>query len=472
MMSKLVMMTKLARVVSRVILLATALLFFVPRSNQAAAADQSRAVILISVDGLASFYLDDPRAEMPTIRALAAAGVRAARMKASAPTVTWPNHTTLVTGVTPARHGVVGNDYFDRARRKKVVLISDPEFDKDQIVRVPTIYDVAKASGLATAAIRWPATRNAKALDWTLPDVFSDELLHRFTTPALMAECKQAGIWAESDVIRYGQRELRVVSDDMCTRIFNFILRQHHPNLALLHLTHVDSVEHVKGPRTPEAYAAIKAADEQVRQVWDEVKRDYPGQATLMIVSDHGFSPVERLILPNVPLRDAKLVDVKAGKADGGAVHVVTEGGAALVYVLDSANRDSTINQVERLFAGAEGIDKVVGPEELKLHGLAKPQEDPRSPDLVLFAREGYSFDEAAAGSAATVPRRDLRGMHGHDENLPCMYATFVAWGAGIQPRTTLGEIQNTDVAPTIAHLLGLPLTGADGKALAAALAK
>jgi predicted AlkP superfamily pyrophosphatase or phosphodiesterase len=467
------MMGNLRRALPCAIRLLIAVLIFVPRSNHAApAAEQSRAVILISVDGLASFYLDDPRAEMPTIRALAEAGVRAARMKASAPTVTWPNHTTLVTGMTPARHGVVGNDYFDRARRKTVILISDPEYDKEQLVRVPTIYDLAKARGLSTAAIRWPATRNAKALDWTLPDVFSDELLHRFTTPSLMAECKQAGIWSESDVIRYGQRELRVVSDDMCTRVFNFILRKHHPSLALLHLTHVDSVEHLKGPRTPEAYAAIKAADEQVRQVWDEVKRDYPGQATVMIVSDHGFSPVERLILPNVALRDAKLVDVKAGKAEGGAVHIVNQGGAALLYVLDSSHKDAVISQVQRLFAGVEGVDKVIGPEELKLHGLAKPQDDPRSPDVVLFAREGYCFDETASGSALTVPRRDLRGMHGHDENLPCMYATFIAWGAGIKRRTTLEEIQNTDVAPTIAHLLNLPLTGADGKALAAALAE
>jgi predicted AlkP superfamily pyrophosphatase or phosphodiesterase len=466
-------MSELRAAVQSAAILLLAVVVFEPRlSAGAPLADKSRAVILISVDGLAAFYWDDPRAEMPTIRALAEAGARAARMKASAPTVTWPNHTTLVTGVTPARHGVVGNDYFDRARRKAVILISDPEFDKEQLVRVPTIYDLAKARGLSTAAIRWPATRSAKSLDWTLPDVFSDELLHQFTTPSLMSECKQAGIWKESDVIRYGQRELHVVSDDMCTRVFNFILRTHQPNLALLHLTHVDSVEHVKGPRTPEAYAVIKAADEQVRQVWDEVKRDYADRATVMIVSDHGFSPVERLVLPNVPLRDAGLVEVKAGKATGGAVHIVGQGGAALVYLLEQTKREPLIKQIEQMFVGLEGVSIVVGPEDLKLHGLARPQDDPRSPDLVLFAREGYCFDESASGSAATIPRRELRGMHGHDEKLPCMYATFVAWGSGIKPRTRLGEIQNTDVAPTIARLLDLPLTGVDGKVLSGALAE
>jgi predicted AlkP superfamily pyrophosphatase or phosphodiesterase len=435
-------------------------------------ADKSRAVIVISVDGLAAFYFDDPRAEMPTIRSLAEAGAQAARMKACAPTVTWPNHTTLITGVLAARHGIVGNDYFDRERRKPVIMIADPDFDKERIVRVPTLYDLAKARGFSTAAIRWPATRGAKALDWTLPDVFSDELLYQYTTPSLMDECKRVGIWSESDVVKYGQREFRVVSDDMCTRVFKFILRNHHPNLALLHLTHVDSVEHVKGPRTPEAYAAIKAADEQVRQVWEEAKRDYPGRVTVLIVSDHGFTPVERLVLPNVPLRDAGMVEVKAGKAVGGSVHVLGQGGAALVYVLEKNNREAVIKRVEQIFSNLEGVASVAGPEELKLHGLALPQDDPHSPDLVLFAREGYCFDESASGSAATVPRREIRGMHGHDENLPCMDATFIAWGSGIKPRTKLGEIQNTDVAPTIARLLDLPLTATDGKVLSAALAE
>src|ERR1700681_2838222 len=88
------------------------------------AADSQRTVVIISVDGLAAFYMDDPKAEMPTVRALANAGASASMMKVSAPSVTWPNHTTLVTGVTPARHGVVGNDYYDRDRRKTVVLMT------------------------------------------------------------------------------------------------------------------------------------------------------------------------------------------------------------------------------------------------------------------------------------------------------------------------------------------------------------
>src|SRR6476620_10311096 len=94
-----------------------------------------RIVVLISVDGLAHYYFDDPKAEMPTIRQLAAEGARAEKMKCSMPTVTWPNHTTLVTGVHPAKHGVIGNNYFDRTKGEAVPLIPDPLFNKEEIVK-------------------------------------------------------------------------------------------------------------------------------------------------------------------------------------------------------------------------------------------------------------------------------------------------------------------------------------------------
>ena len=140
-----------------------------------AAFDTNRIVVLVSLDGLASFYLNDPKAEMPTLRALAREGAVARSMVPVIPTVTWPNHTTLATGVTPALHGVIGNTYFDREKRGIVTLIQDPVFDKEEIVKVPTIYDVAKAAGLTTAGIHWPATRNAKNLDWQVPATRSME---------------------------------------------------------------------------------------------------------------------------------------------------------------------------------------------------------------------------------------------------------------------------------------------------------
>jgi predicted AlkP superfamily pyrophosphatase or phosphodiesterase len=106
------------------------------------------------------------------------------------------------------------------------------------------------------------------------------------------------------------------------------ILHDQHPNLALLHIIEVDHVQHMKGPRTPDAYEAIKNADERVGEVWAELKRDFPNRATLFVVSDHGFSPIKRMLLPNVLLRQAGLI----ASGTNGPIHIVGQGGAALVY--------------------------------------------------------------------------------------------------------------------------------------------
>jgi predicted AlkP superfamily pyrophosphatase or phosphodiesterase len=441
------------------------------------AADSSaldRIVVMISVDGLGAYYLDDPKAEMPTIRALAAEGARASMMKASTPTVTWPNHTTLVTGVSPAKHGVIGNNYFDRASGKKVTLISDPIYDKEEIVKAPTIYDLANAAGMKTTGIRWPATRNAKTLDWAIPDVINTNLLRKYTTPALLSECEKAGIdiFAGDKAEGGSGNSSPKPTDENCVRVFNLILHMHRPTLGLLHVIDVDHTEHLKGPKSPEAYEAVKAADEQVWQVWEELKRDFPGKATLFVVSDHGFSPIQRMILPNVILRKTGLLEASAGakKSTSNSIQIVTQGGAAFVYVLDESRRSEILQKIKKALNGLEGVSRIVDPEHFKEYGVANPKDDPHAPDLILFAEEGCGFGDTAAGELPFNDKPERKGSHGHDPNLPDLHATFVAWGAGIKPGAKLGEISNLDVAPTIAKLLGLSIPNVEGKVLKAVL--
>jgi predicted AlkP superfamily pyrophosphatase or phosphodiesterase len=431
-------------------------------------ADRDRIVVMISIDGLANFYMDDSAAEMPTIRKLAAEGAGAASMRASDPTVTWTNHTTLVTGVSPAKHGVLANNYFDRLKGEKVTLIWDPVFDKDEAVKVPTLYDLAKAAGLKTAGVRWPATRNARAIDWNAPDLGKLELVEKYTTPELIEECKDAKL----DII-YGNegktlsRSETIEQDETWTRVFNMILHKHRPNFGLLHVVAVDHTEHMEGPRSDGAYEAIKAADGQVRQVWEELERDFPGKATLFIVSDHGFSANRTKLSANEPLEKAGLMETRGGRVTGGAVRIVPQGGSAFLYVMDEGRRDDIMRQVKKVFANVDGVAKVLTPDEYPEYGIADPRRDPRAPDMVLEAKLGYYFGDTAAGL-----KTEHKGSHGHDSHLPELHAVFVAWGRGIKPGAKLGEIDNRSVAPTIAKLLGVEIPGAEGKPLTDALAE
>jgi predicted AlkP superfamily pyrophosphatase or phosphodiesterase len=436
--------------------------------------DRDRIVVLISIDGLAGYYLDDPKAEMPTLRKLVAEGARAQSMKAVSPSVTWPNHTTLVTGVYPAKHGVVGNNYYDRETHKQVALIGDALFDKEQIVKVPTIYDAVKAAGLKTASVRWPATRDAKSLDWQLADVSSIDLLKRSATPSLIVEARAAGLWAEVDEAERTVKDGRwLASDETCTKLFNFILAKHRPHFAMLHLFHVDHTEHLKGPRTPEAYEAIRANDACVAEVWETLNREFPGKATLFVVSDHGFSPINKIILPNVVLRKAKLLNEVGEKEETkAAVRVVVQGGGTMVYILDQARRTEIAGRIKAGFTGLEGIAKVAGPEEMPAYGIADPKVDPRAPDMMIFAQLGYAFGDTAAGDLPFMEKPERKGTHGHDPSLPELHASFIAWGAGIKQGVKAGEISNTQVTPTIATMMGLEMPNLDGKPVTDILAQ
>src|SRR2546427_10934599 len=150
-------------------------------------------VLLISIDGFADFYWRDERVRAPALRALAERGVVADGMTAVFPSTTWPTHVSLVTGVTPARHGVVANHVLNRSTRRAEDLTGDPIYDATAILTAPTIYDRAAAAGLKVAAVDWPATRNSPSLAFNLPFFKDQRVFETQTARAVWEELKVAG---------------------------------------------------------------------------------------------------------------------------------------------------------------------------------------------------------------------------------------------------------------------------------------
>jgi predicted AlkP superfamily pyrophosphatase or phosphodiesterase len=210
-----------------------------------------------------------------------------------------------------------------------------------------------------------------------------------------------------------------------------------------------------------------------VREVWEELKKSFPGKATLIVASDHGFFSYQQQIQPNVLLRNEGLLTAEGTKITGGSVRALGQGGAAFIYVLDPANREAAIEKLATKFKEVEGVDLVIGPKDFPKYGLADPQKNPQMADLVLSAKEGYSFSDSLAGNLVVTPKSDVvKGTHGYDPNQPRLHGTFVAWGAGIKAGAKPGTMSNTDVAPTMAELLGVKIPGADGRVLDSILSK
>jgi predicted AlkP superfamily pyrophosphatase or phosphodiesterase len=457
--------------ISLALLIATAVSFCSAQEKRSA--PTARHVVLVSVDGLAASYLSDPKAKLPTLRKLAAQGASAKGMLTSFPSVTWPSHTSLVTGVSPAHHGVIGNSVWDAKRNRSLTYIGDPELTKDQAIRVPTLYDAAFSAGLTTGSVIWPCCNGAKSLNWVIPDSNKPELHAKYTTPGFVDELAKAGI----DISQLGEwgwsKDRSTDRDLVYTRVANYLLEKHGVNLLLVHLITPDGVEHAYGPHTREAYAAVAESDQRIAEIWATLQKlPLAGKSTLFVVSDHGFAPYEKFIKPNVVMKELGLIETDADrKVTKRDAWCVAQGGSAFIYILDETRRKEIARQLQEKFAALDGVTSLLEPAQFAKLGVASPDVNPEAPHLVLTTGPGYSFSDALTGPSVESAG-GLKGTHGHEPSPDYMHATFIAAGAGIKPGTKLDVIKNTDVAPTIARILGFDLRDVDGRVLEEIFAK
>lgn len=429
---------------------------------------EERYVVLVSVDGLSASYLNDPRAHLPMLRKLASQGTHAGGMVTSFPSITWPSHVSLVTGASPARHGVIGNRVLDRETGEEIAYIGDSTFTKNECVRVPTLYDVVHRAGMRTASVIWPACNGAATLDWMIPDSNQQRLHERYTTPGLAAELDAAGI----SIAKLGQwgwkHEYSAIRDATYSRVAAYLMRTHRPNLLLVHLITPDGVEHDYGPNVEEAYWACGNADDRIREIWEALQEPpLAGKSTLFVVADHGFATYDRHINPNVLFKEMGLIEVNANdEVSRRRAWCLPSGGSAGVYILDDARRERLKQQLKRQLIQIDGVERVLDVEEFTKLGLPDPAENPQQADLMLACKPGYCFSGSVSGSQLVTPTERRRGTHGHLPDQPFMHAMFVAAGADIKPGAKLTKISNLDVAPTIAAILGVQMPTAEGRVL------
>ena len=442
-------------------LLALALLLFT--AGPARAAEAERHVVMILIDGLPAYLLDDPQASLPVIRGLAREGVAAeGGMRVSDPSMTWPNQTSLITGSHADRHGVLFNGGLERRGPGQLVEYF-PSRTQQQLVRVPLLFDVLKEAGQTSAAINWPCTRGSTSIDDNFPDVPG---ALAYTTPRLKDELTRKGLLGRFE----GGND--VVQDEIWTEAACWVIRDRMPRFLALHLNNVDSAHHRYGPKSAPGYSAIAANDANVGRVLRALdEAGVLSRTAVFIVADHGFIATPKTLRPNAILRREGLLAVREGRIVSGKVLAVAEGGIAMVYLTDPATASRDREAVIRLFRGAEGIAGILETKDYTRYHLPQPSDNPAMGDLVLAAKEGYGFSLEATGDELVVANPNpTAGAHGFLSTEPKMNAIFVASGAGIKTGMRVPIVENIDVAPTIARLLGVSLKGVEGRVLEAIL--
>lgn len=369
------------------------------------------ATVLISLDGFRADYITRPGAV--ELRALAARGVRAERLVPSFPSKTFPNHYTIVTGLYPEHHGIVANTMRDSTIGTTftigdTLIARDPRWWGGE-----PIWNTAERQGVRTAAFYWPGSDYAvngryptyyRPYDGRVPNAARvQQVLEWLSMPAAQA-----------------------------------------PRFVTMYFSTTDDAGHSHGPDSPQVDSAIAHVDSLIGQLVRGLDaRGLGGRVNLVIVSDHGMTPIsaDRVIHldDHIDLNDVEVVDwmpVTAMTPKPGKLDAVFSALRTVPH-LQVWKRDSM-------------------PERYHY------RESPRITPLVLLADEGWTISSRARIARNGSPKG---GTHGYDNHLPSMGALFVAAGPDIQRGRVIAPVSNVHVYPLLARLLRVTPARSDGSA-------
>jgi predicted AlkP superfamily pyrophosphatase or phosphodiesterase len=374
------------------------------------------------------------------------------------PTVTYPNHTTLITGVWPSVHGINANTTFDPLRKN-----ADGWYWYFSDIKVPTLWSAVRDKGGNVASLGWPVSVGAP-VDENIPEYWrantpDDMKLERvLSTQGLAARLERETGLSVGDVLQdtpQGDTNKAIWVAKM--------MADFKPDFVTVHLSAVDEQQHRYGRGSAEAHAAIENADAALRVMEDAARAAHPDEV-VVLVSDHGFAPITREVHITNAFVEAGLVtlDDKHRIASWEAMPWITGGSSAIMLARpdDAALKAKVKALLDKLAADPNsGILRVADENEIaRLDGG-------RGVSFWVDYRIGYLPSGALAGPLVT-DGASVRGSHGYFPEHAEMHSTFLIEGPSIPAGKNLGEIDMRDIAPTVARVLDVSLPSAQGRPL------
>ena len=368
------------------------------------------ALLLVSIDGLHPDRINPQDA--PNVSRLAATGVQARWMTPSYPSLTFPNHYTIATGLRPDRHGVVHNSMWDEALGTFRLSDRDAVGTSEWWGGEP-VWVGAEKAGLPTATMFWPGS-----------------------------EAEVAGVRPT----RWNLYDESVSAADRAATVASWLLEPEttRPRLATLYFHSVDTAAHTHGPDSPQARAALVEIDAAIGELLDRLERGGRLDHTnIILVSDHGMAPVP----PGQQVSVSELVTMEQARI------------TSIGQVIQVQPNPGFEAEVEARLLGRHAHSECWRRDELppRWHYGSHP----RIPAIVCQMDEGWDalLPQMLEGRA----QGGMRGSHGYDPALPSMRAVFIASGPAFRTGTVIGPIDNVDVYPLMVRLLGIPAAEHDG---------
>ncbi|QWP76380.1 alkaline phosphatase family protein [Lysobacter sp. K5869] len=368
-------------------------------------------LLLISIDGFRASYLD--LGLTPNLQRIADQGVRAQWMNPSYPSLTFPNHYTLVTGLRPDHHGVIHNSMSDADLGKFKVSDRDAVGDMRWWNGGEPIWIGAQKAGLRSATLFWPG---------------SEAPIHGLRPNRWRPFDAKISENARVDEV------LGWLGEPASTR----------PHVATLYFDALDHEGHDHGPNSPEARAAMQRIDAALGRLVDGLAaRGELDRVNLIVVSDHGMAEVA----PGQRIAVEDMVTPQQA--------VVTSVGQSIGIAPNKGHEA----EVERRLLGKHDHYECWRKRDLPARWHYGTH--PRVPPIVCQMQEGW--DAIEGEKLKNAPKDSARGSHGYDPALASMRAIFVARGPAFRQGTTIPAFDNVDVYPLLTRLIGIAPAKNDG---------
>lgn len=427
-----------------------------------------RKLIVVSADALVYEDLETLK-NTPVVGHMMKEGAMVKRLRSVYPTLTYPNHTTMVTGTYPDKHGVVNNTVYEAGNEHPVWNF------EHEAVKCRDLFDAAKAAGLSTCAVGWPVTGNHKSIDYLLDEVWPMEPEKQESREAFIDEMMAKGTpdWLiESSVVQH--IDLRVPrrtpdSSWFNTLVFCDMIRNYAPDLCMLHIGNIDGTRHTYGVFNDEVTKNVLMLEDFMNEIVNAVSATGNLYNTdFVITADHGQIDTDRTVNPNVLLRKAGLIETDSEDKVISWKAWSFEAGTSAQIVIDpelpeeeKASLKETVLQIfkeekEKGDCGFEDIyTKEFTEEEEHLSGEF---------EFVLETDGHTAFADAWTGEYMKAADH-IHGKHGHHPDKG-PWTTFIGFGPSFKKGACIDAAPIIDTAPTYASILGTSLPYADGHSL------
>lgn len=422
-----------------------------------------KKLIVFSADALVSEDLEHLKT-LPNYRKYLAGGCEVTKMQSVYPTITYPCHTTMVTGVYPDKHGVFGNLEF-LPGVSPLPWVWDRKWNQCK----DDIFYAAKAAGYTTAAVFWPVTGNHPAIDYLIdeywPQSASDtprEAFARMGSDERMLSIVNRYVSDDEKRIRQHPFTDRFLVDCCCD-----IIRECRPDVLFLHPANIDAYRHHTGLFNDRVTVGVEETDQWIGELMEAVKdAGMLEETNLVLTSDHGQMEIKRIVNINVLLTERGFIRLNAdGSLKDWDAWCLSGGMSALVFLKDpkdEALRKRVHDLLKELCdEGLYGFSHVFTTEEVS------EKEHLNGAFSFVLETDGYtSFGDSCTRPLVTsfdsTDYRYGRATHGY---LPQKgpQPTFLCKGPDFKENVTLETGRLVDQAPTFAKLLGVSLPEAEG---------